>query len=250
LFLLIELRAKEAWPEIVKAVTLPGDWPGRLYGDAIHEALPRAVSAMAYDRIEEVVAIIRNTAVDEYVRWAMITGLALCVVQGTRSREEVVALLRGLLVERMLKKCPENALALVLTLIDLYPAEALEEIRRAFDEELVYEGEVSFAEVEQQILVGEEATLKEFAERYGPVTDTVEYLRHWAAFAPPSTPRPVDPGAKRNVPTPPVPTPMPDSEEVAGQVRQTKPRVGRNDPCPCGSGKKFKKCCARSTRDS
>ena len=21
--------------------------------------------------------------------------------------------------------------------------------------------------------------------------------------------------------------------------------VGRNDPCPCGSGKKFKKCCMR-----
>ena len=21
------------------------------------------------------------------------------------------------------------------------------------------------------------------------------------------------------------------------------PRVGRNEPCPCGSGKKFKKCC-------
>ena len=25
-------------------------------------------------------------------------------------------------------------------------------------------------------------------------------------------------------------------------VRDT-PKVGRNDPCPCGSGKKFKKCC-------
>jgi len=25
-----------------------------------------------------------------------------------------------------------------------------------------------------------------------------------------------------------------------------KPRVGRNDPCPCGSGKKFKKCCGKS----
>jgi hypothetical protein len=25
----------------------------------------------------------------------------------------------------------------------------------------------------------------------------------------------------------------------------TQPRVGRNDPCPCGSGKKFKNCCAR-----
>jgi SWIM/SEC-C metal-binding protein len=24
------------------------------------------------------------------------------------------------------------------------------------------------------------------------------------------------------------------------------PKTGRNDPCPCGSGKKFKKCCATS----
>ncbi len=26
-------------------------------------------------------------------------------------------------------------------------------------------------------------------------------------------------------------------------VRRKQPKVGRNDPCPCGSGKKFKKCC-------
>ena len=26
---------------------------------------------------------------------------------------------------------------------------------------------------------------------------------------------------------------------------ETKPAVGRNDPCPCGSGKKFKKCCGK-----
>ncbi|MCA9066876.1 MAG: SEC-C domain-containing protein, partial [Planctomycetaceae bacterium] len=23
------------------------------------------------------------------------------------------------------------------------------------------------------------------------------------------------------------------------------PKVGRNDPCPCGSGKKYKKCCGK-----
>jgi hypothetical protein len=27
-------------------------------------------------------------------------------------------------------------------------------------------------------------------------------------------------------------------------VRKVLPKVGRNDPCPCGSGKKYKKCCA------
>lgn len=26
-------------------------------------------------------------------------------------------------------------------------------------------------------------------------------------------------------------------------IRRSEPSVGRNDPCPCGSGKKFKKCC-------
>jgi len=30
---------------------------------------------------------------------------------------------------------------------------------------------------------------------------------------------------------------------TAEQLRRRPPRVGRNDPCPCGSGKKFKKCC-------
>ncbi len=26
-------------------------------------------------------------------------------------------------------------------------------------------------------------------------------------------------------------------------VKRNEPRIGRNDPCPCGSGKKYKKCC-------
>jgi uncharacterized protein len=29
--------------------------------------------------------------------------------------------------------------------------------------------------------------------------------------------------------------------------RRTAPKIGRNDPCACGSGKKFKQCCGRTT---
>lgn len=29
------------------------------------------------------------------------------------------------------------------------------------------------------------------------------------------------------------------------QLERTAGKVGRNEPCPCGSGKKFKKCCGR-----
>lgn len=31
--------------------------------------------------------------------------------------------------------------------------------------------------------------------------------------------------------------------EISNQV--TKKKIGRNDPCPCGSGKKYKHCCGK-----
>jgi hypothetical protein len=45
------------------------------------------------------------------------------------------------------------------------------------------------------------------------------------------------PRARR--PVPPMPRPTPPHQP------ERKQRVGRNDPCPCGSGKKFKMCCGR-----
>jgi preprotein translocase subunit SecA len=30
------------------------------------------------------------------------------------------------------------------------------------------------------------------------------------------------------------------------QIVRSTPKVGRNDPCPCGSGKKYKNCCGRN----
>ena len=46
---------------------------------------------------------------------------------------------------------------------------------------------------------------------------------------------------------------MAAQQQAQGPIEKTKPiirgipKVGRNDPCPCGSGKKFKKCCGRET---
>ena len=39
-----------------------------------------------------------------------------------------------------------------------------------------------------------------------------------------------------------------DEEEMIANTPKVEPikadgKVGRNDPCPCGSGKKYKKCC-------
>jgi len=43
------------------------------------------------------------------------------------------------------------------------------------------------------------------------------------------------------------PMPIPPTDE---QLKRRPPRVGRNDPCPCGSGLKFKRCCLNSEDDA
>ena len=34
-------------------------------------------------------------------------------------------------------------------------------------------------------------------------------------------------------------------DRTADTIVNRQARIGRNEPCPCGSGKKFKKCCGR-----
>jgi preprotein translocase subunit SecA len=39
----------------------------------------------------------------------------------------------------------------------------------------------------------------------------------------------------------------PQGEQKVKQIKLEQPKVGRNDPCPCGSGKKYKKCHGKNT---
>ncbi len=39
-----------------------------------------------------------------------------------------------------------------------------------------------------------------------------------------------------------------DGKQIQAPVRRSEPKIGRNDPCTCGSGKKFKKCCGQASR--
>jgi len=49
-----------------------------------------------------------------------------------------------------------------------------------------------------------------------------------------------------------VPPLGPPMTPLSAPVEPTSPdrKVGRNDPCPCGSGKKYKKCCGRPDRSA
>ena len=43
------------------------------------------------------------------------------------------------------------------------------------------------------------------------------------------------------------PPPAQKQRAKSATMRRDRPKVGRNDPCPCGSGKKYKKCHGKET---
>jgi hypothetical protein len=59
---------------------------------------------------------------------------------------------------------------------------------------------------------------------------------------------PIQPPAYQ-VPKPPLLNLFEGGPETPGPSKSGRKQVGRNDPCPCGSGKKFKKCCLKKPGD-
>ena len=63
-----------------------------------------------------------------------------------------------------------------------------------------------------------------------------------SVFGAPRTPAASSPAPPRaSAPGGPQPARV-GGDDVIKTVRHDQPKVGRNDPCPCGSGKKYKKC--------
>ena len=75
------------------------------------------------------------------------------------------------------------------------------------------------------------------------ITDAIGDMKGWACFHPDRSGPARAP--KAQVPVPPTPPPAP-TEYLPPKPFIREPKIGRNDPCPCGSGKKYKKCCGKS----
>jgi hypothetical protein len=241
IFLLTEFQAEESFPFILDAFSLPGELPFDLFGDAVTSTLARILAQFAGDRPEVMDALIRDPKLNEYVRWEAAQCYVHLVRDKRLTQKEAVERLRQHLLWAVAEKDEAVIGGLICVLVSFAPEEALADIEEAFRLGLVDEDLVGLGTVESSIAEGEERVRKEleWCSETG-IDDTIEELRHWAAFAEKRAPRPAPP--------PPTPrahfaAPREPAEPVAAPVSSGVPRAGRNDPCPCGSGKKFKKCC-------
>ncbi len=238
MFLLAQFRETRAYPLVVRFASFPGDLLDSLCGDFITEDLGQVLASVCGGESAGIQSLIENEATDQWVRGAALSGLVTLVAAGQKSRDEIVSYFAGLFRGKLVRRWSHVWDTLVSYSSDLYPAELLEDIERAYEEGLVDPGYIGLDDVKRDLAAGKERILARLADNPHRrlVEDTVAEMGWWACFREGSQNR-----LKRAV------QPSEDSRlnpvPASSQLKRATPKIGRNERCPCGSGKKYKRCC-------
>lgn len=260
MFLLAQFREKRAYPLIVDFFSLPGETPMDMEGEVVTESLPSILASVSCGDPTLIKKLIEDDRVNEYVRCAALRGLVTQVACGEQQREEVVGYFQGLFHRESIRRNTLLLSSLVRCCTDLYPEETYVEIQKAFEEGLVETFFLTLQDVDRRLALGKKKVLQSISTEYRLITDVVREMEWWAMFEDRRLRRrPLDDVFNRkagwfdqesNEPEQkPVVSPAdtPDENLEWKPIMRPSPsrmaKIGRNEPCPCGSGRKYKKCC-------
>jgi Protein of unknown function (DUF1186)/SEC-C motif len=242
LYLLSKFREKRAFPYIVELASLPGKWPENLLGDCITEALARFIVSTFNDDLGAIKKLIEDSSLNEWSRKAGLNSLLGLVALDQLGRDELIEYLRSLF-RSPLADDDDFVTALVEIASEIYPEELMEEINEAFREDKVDTFCINRAWVERMFTLGKEKCLARYVydDHFHLPIDDIEQAMLWMnAF------RKEQPNRLKANQAPQFDRwDLADDEsfEVPMPYVRATPKIGRNDLCYCGSGKKFKKCC-------
>jgi hypothetical protein len=218
-----------------------------ILGDGVTEDLAPILIAMFDGSVQALKAVIEDTNADEFVRAEALQAMAYLTRTGHLTEVEMRAYLRHLFGEME----PRGACyvwagwldAVSLLGYDDLAAQAEELCRQEFVERSIMNVN-NFREDLRRTLGDPERMAGFEYRRIAPYADAIGSLSKWHSFSDQSK---AD-QARRALGS--------EDDEASADLDASLPRfnfppprlnplrhVGRNDPCPCGSGKKFKKCC-------
>lgn len=216
LYLLSQFREQRAFPIYLQILTLDEDCLDMVLGDALTETMPNVLYSAFNGDIVALQAVIADDTLEPFARDAALRALGGILRDGMYAREDAVSFFRERLSALGSGENEELFGALLVKQIadnGLYElAEDVREVYRQEKIDLEFEGD--FDDFFDDLF---HETQDFHAVKV--IEDTAEELSTWACFA-------REPKAGK-----------PTMKELLSW------NVGRNDPCPCGSGKKFKKCC-------
>ena len=218
-YLLAKWREPRAYPYVVRWLSLPGEAPFEIAGDVVTQDGARMLAAVCDGDLEPIKALVVDRSANEYGRGAGVTALALLAAWAEVPRESIVAWFLWLAQEGLEREPSQVWNSLAAECADIEALPLFPELRRAYDDGLIEPQFMNPSELDDVEAAPRGSVLEATRERHPPIDDVVGATAWWGRF---------DKATR--------------SAATAGPYRAAR-KVGRNEPCPCGSGRKFKKCC-------
>lgn len=237
MYLLAEFQDREFFPKMMELASLPEKTLDYLMGDAMTESLPHILYNMYNGEIQLIKEAIYSPEVYDLVKSGLLRVMGQLYLDGQFGKEEWQEFLRGIVYGETIGDYMYNTLADVIC--KCHFVEMLPEIRRLYEDDRIDRKAIGGYDEN----VDEMFTYREGRERFCRQTiNAAETLRGWAMF---------EDSAKEI-----------DDEKWAQNFSrmlkefdreytkaEPKRKIGRNDPCPCGSGKKYKQCCLNKPKN-
>jgi Protein of unknown function (DUF1186)/SEC-C motif len=234
--LLAEWRETRAYRPMARLLRRDPTFVDALMGDGITECVARVMASLFDGDPEPILDAIRDESAEPFVRGQMLDALVILALDRPDLKQDAVDFLRqfhGAACETTPDVVWSSwAFAVAaLGLADMTPL-----VRRVYDDGLIDPFDSDFAYFERSLkktlATGRPAWFIRLGKR-APIGDTIAELSTWYCFSEAY----LEGERKRETPG--------AADPFTGDrpFEYVEPKVGRNDPCPCGSGRKFKKCC-------
>jgi len=249
-YLLAQARETRAFKPLVALLSQSHYHVRLLWDEMIADCSMGCILASVYDGDEAVLrGLIENPGIEESVRGTTaIHCLETLVLVGRISRDDLETYY-GELLESKLEKSPALVWDAVSASIGNFGfVRLLPAVEKAFAEGICDPAYSCFEDIATS------AKLAGFSDNFSGsglhlIDDVITETESWACFDPDYDHENQDAECSESEPWE-IPEYFSDQPLtayrppvlVSPHVRES-PKIGRNDPCPCGSGKKYKKCC-------
>ncbi len=225
LFLLKEINATESLPKILSFLKNDSEFMDMWLGDHLTETIWQCIYCLGQNNTNILKDFILQPGLDTYSKSAVAEALAQMVMFHPEKRAEILSIFSEVLTVFSESSIEDNLIdsdflgLLIGECLGCNFQELLPIIKNLYEKEYVSLSiNGTYKVVEADFLSNKQKSKKAIILSIFEIYDTV--LKTWSAY------RDEDESFEDYKPQPAVST-----------------KIGRNDPCPCGSGKKHKKCC-------
>jgi len=178
--------ATKAHDVIVDLFSLPNDLSSELFGDSVTGDLPIVLLRTCGGNTERIKDLILNKSAYDYCRGSALQALSYTLIEGYITREEILSFYRELFSE---EDSPSSVFHDILAtcIYDIYPEELMETIEKAYDEEVISPGYISYEDFTKILKGSKEKCLENLsAKMQGRQIDNIhDSMSWWASFKQP-----------------------------------------------------------------